>query len=78
MTPKLLLALPIAALLAGCGFTQDVKSTLYAAGADVGNRYCETRDESLREIALTRINAGLREEGAKFDFEGAVTCDPVE
>ena len=69
--PSLLLA---GLLLAGCEGGAKLRETLYRSGAEIGNRYCETRDETLRDSAVARINRGLRGEGARFDFAG-VACD---
>ena len=74
MTPKLLLALPVALLLAGCGVTESIKETVYRVGAERGNLYCATRDGELRDSAVASINRGLRGEGALFDFQG-IKCD---
>ena len=61
-------------LVAGCSGATKVRDALYSSGAGIGNRYCETRDQALRDSAVTRINEGLREEGAQFTFKG-IDCD---
>ena len=72
---KMLFALPVLALtLTACEGATKVRSAVYGKAAEVGNKYCDTRDADLRDDAVTRINLGLREEGARFTFDG-VTCD---
>lgn len=69
--PILIVAL---ALLSGCGAIASGKQKVYSFAADKGNKYCETRDPDLRDEVVARINAGLRDEGAVFTFNG-VSCD---
>ena len=73
--PRTLIPLVLlAALLAGCDTANQLRDALYRSGAEVGNRYCQTRDQALRDDAVARINQGLREEGARFTFAG-IACD---
>ena len=75
-SPVLVAGLALAAMtLGGCDLATNLRSDLYATGAHVGNKYCDSRDEGLRDQAIARINAGLRVEGAAFTFDG-ITCDP--
>lgn len=63
--------------LSACETAGKVKEIGYGVAADVGNTYCDNRDQTLRDTLMGRINAGLREKGARFTVDG-VTCDPPE
>lgn len=67
-------ALVAAFLLASCSFYGKVKDIAYDKAASVGNSYCETRDPALQTDLKARVNTGLRDAGAKFEFEG-IACD---
>lgn len=66
-------------LLAGCaqlaGTYDTAKGFVYSRGASLGNDYCAVKDPVLAAQIETRLNAGLREAGAKFTVSGAITCD---
>ncbi len=60
--------------LGGCQWYGASKEIAYDKAADLGNRYCQTRDPALQDDLKTRINGGLRGAGAQFEFQG-VACD---
>lgn len=61
-------------LLASCSYYGRVKDIAYDKAASIGNSYCETRDPSLQTDLKTRVNGGLRDAGARFEFDG-IACD---
>ncbi len=61
-------------LLGACTEVQSAKRIVYKAAASTGNKYCMTRDPELRDSVVNRVNAGLKEQGARFTFDG-ITCD---
>jgi ribose 5-phosphate isomerase RpiB len=76
-TAKLAGILLLAVGLGACETATRVKEIGYGVAADVGNTYCENRDQGTRDVLMGRINAGLRDKGAKFTVDG-VTCDAPE
>lgn len=66
-----------AASMTACETYSAGKAVALSAAAKVGNSYCDNRDPVVRDQVMGRINAGLREEGARFTVLG-VDCDQPE